>query len=103
MSAQKALEGSETETRELLGGSEENSILPDEGSLICPPGKLIINKKHKKSEKIDNVEKIDLVARPEPVDRPPPVEEKYEPPEAPPALLPARLVLGLALLPAEDQ
>ena len=37
VSAQKALWGSDTETRELLGGTEENS--PDEGSLICPPGK----------------------------------------------------------------
>ena len=36
VSAQKALQGYETETTELLGGKEENSIFPDEGSLICP-------------------------------------------------------------------
>ena len=28
VSAQKALQGSETETRELLGGTEENSVSP---------------------------------------------------------------------------
>ena len=38
MSAQKALQGSKTETRELLGGTEENSVSPTKGSLICPPG-----------------------------------------------------------------
>ena len=33
MSAQKALQGSDTETRELLGGMEENSVSPtDEGN-----------------------------------------------------------------------
>ena len=32
--AQKALQGSEKETRELLGGTEENSVFTDEGSLI---------------------------------------------------------------------
>ena len=47
VSAQKALQGSETETRELLGGTEEN---PDEGSLICPPGKSMIFHK-KETEK----------------------------------------------------
>ena len=31
MSAQKALRGSETETRELLGGTEENSVSPMRG------------------------------------------------------------------------
>ena len=31
MSAQKALGGSETETRELLGGTEENSVSPMRG------------------------------------------------------------------------
>ena len=35
MSAQKALRGSETETRELLGGTEENSASPTR-SLILP-------------------------------------------------------------------
>ena len=34
MSAQKALQGSETETRELLGGTKEKK-------LICPPGILV--------------------------------------------------------------
>ena len=29
----------ETETRELLGGTEENIVFPIRGSLICPPGK----------------------------------------------------------------
>ena len=42
MSAQKVLQGSETETRELLGGMKEYCVLPDEGSLICPPGKSTI-------------------------------------------------------------
>ena len=31
VSAQKALRGSETETRELLGGTEENSVSPIRG------------------------------------------------------------------------
>ena len=31
MSAQKALQGSETETRELLGGTEEFSVSPTRG------------------------------------------------------------------------
>ena len=31
VSAQKALQGSETETRELLGGTEENSVSPVSG------------------------------------------------------------------------
>ena len=31
VSAQKALRGSETETRELLGGTEENSVSPMRG------------------------------------------------------------------------
>ena len=56
VSALKALQGSETETRELLGGTEENSF-PDEGSLICPPGKSMSF--HKKE-----TEKNELVARP---------------------------------------
>ena len=41
MSAQKAIQGSETETRESLGGSTE-IMFPDEGSLICSLGKLMI-------------------------------------------------------------
>ena len=57
MSAQKALQGSETETRELLGGTEENGVFPDKGSFICPPGKSMTF--HKKE-----TEKIELVARP---------------------------------------
>ena len=36
VSAQKAFQGSETETWELLGGTEEKCF-PNEGSLICPP------------------------------------------------------------------
>ena len=36
VSAQKALQGSENKTRELLIGTKENNILPYEGSLICP-------------------------------------------------------------------
>ena len=34
VSAQKALRGSETETRELLGGTEENSVSPMPGGQI---------------------------------------------------------------------
>ena len=33
VSAQKALKGSETEMRELLGGTEENSVSPTRGDL----------------------------------------------------------------------
>ena len=58
MSAQKALQGSDTETRELLGGTTENSVSPDKGSLICPPDKSMIFYK-KETDK-----KIELVARP---------------------------------------
>ena len=47
MSAQKALQGSKTETRELLGGTEENSV--DEGSLICPPGNDFYQKETEKN------------------------------------------------------
>ena len=39
MSAQKSLQGFETEARELLGGTEEDSVSPTRGTLICPPGK----------------------------------------------------------------
>ena len=42
VSAQKALQRSETEARELLGGREEKSVLLADGSLICPPGKSMI-------------------------------------------------------------
>ena len=54
----RAIQGSETETRELLEGTTENSVSPNEGSLIGPPGKSMIF--HKKE-----TEKIELVARPE--------------------------------------
>ena len=56
VSAQKALRGSETETRELLGGTEENSVSPDEGSLICRQiNDFFIKRKQKK---------IEIVAKP---------------------------------------
>ena len=45
VSAQNTLQESETETRELLGGTEEISLSP-----ICPPGKSMIFYK-KKTEK----------------------------------------------------
>ena len=48
MSAQKALQGSETETRELLGRTEENSVSLMRGTLLA-----------KRKQK-----KIELVARP---------------------------------------
>ena len=51
VSAQKAFQGSETKTTELLGGTEENSVSPDEGSLICPPGKSMIFFTKKETEK----------------------------------------------------
>ena len=57
MSDQKALQGSETETRELLGGTKEKNIFPTKGSMICPPS-LIFYKKE--------LEKNELVARPGP-------------------------------------
>ena len=37
VSAERALQGSDTKRRELLGETKENSILPNKGSLICPP------------------------------------------------------------------
>ena len=40
MSAQKALQGSETEARELLGGTKKNSVHPEKGSLICLDGEI---------------------------------------------------------------
>ena len=39
-SAQKALQGPEAETREMLGGEK---CFPDQGSLISPPGKSMIS------------------------------------------------------------
>ena len=51
MSAQKAFQGSETETRELLGGTEEKSASSDKVSLICPPGKSMIFIKKVQAEK----------------------------------------------------
>ena len=40
VSAQKALQGSESETRELQGGTEENTV--SAMILTCPPGKSMI-------------------------------------------------------------
>ena len=50
MSAEKALEGYETETRELLEGTKEINKLTDEGSLFFPPGIYLSStqSKHKK-------------------------------------------------------
>ena len=42
VSAQKALQGSETERRELLAGTKEKSVSLMRGSLICLPGKSMI-------------------------------------------------------------
>ena len=50
MSAQKALQGSETETRELLGGTEENSVSPR--GVIDLPSRQINEFSQKKTEKI---------------------------------------------------
>ena len=52
LKAQKALQGAETETRELLGGTEKKSVSPKEGSLICPPGKsmIFLQKRNRKNE-----------------------------------------------------
>ncbi len=47
--AQKALQGSETETRELLGRNGREKYFPDEGSVICPPG-FCTKRKQKKIE-----------------------------------------------------
>ena len=41
VSAEKALQGSKTEMRELLGGMEKIGF-PVKGSLICPTGKPVI-------------------------------------------------------------
>ena len=40
--AQNTLQRSETKTRALLEGIKVNNILPNEGSLICSPGKSMI-------------------------------------------------------------
>ena len=53
MSAQKALQGSETETRVLLKGAKEKNIFPEEGSVICPPGKSMIPYKKVIRKKFD--------------------------------------------------
>ena len=45
ISAQKALQVSETKTTDLLGGTTENNKYRDEGSLICSPGKPKFKKK----------------------------------------------------------
>ena len=58
MSAHKTIQGSETETRELLVGTKEKDDLPIEGSLIYLSSKSIIF--HKKSKQ----KKWELVARP---------------------------------------
>ena len=42
VSAQKDLQGSETETKELLGGTGERNIIHKEGTLICPSCKSMI-------------------------------------------------------------
>ena len=42
MTTQKALQEHKTEIRELLGGTQEKSVLSAEGSQICPPGESII-------------------------------------------------------------
>ena len=51
VAVQKALQMFGTETRELLGGTRENSVLLDEGSLMCAPGKSIISLYKKQTEK----------------------------------------------------
>ena len=53
----RALQGSKAETRELLGGTEDNNFSPTQG-LIDLPSRLIIYKKE--------TEKIELVLRPDP-------------------------------------
>ena len=50
MSAQKALQGSKTDTREFLVGMKEKNCYPDEGSLISYE---------------EETEKNELVARPD--------------------------------------
>ena len=57
VSAQKALRGSETETRELLGGTEENSVSPMRGHWFALQANQWFFTKRKQK-------KIELVARP---------------------------------------
>ena len=57
VSAQKALRGSETETRELLGGTEENSVSPMRGHWFALQANQWFFTKRKQ-------EKIELVAKP---------------------------------------
>ena len=52
VSAKKAFQGSKREARELKEGTEENNVLTDEGSLICPPGKSVIFEKKSKQNKL---------------------------------------------------
>ena len=58
VAAQKALQGSEAKTSELLERGKEINTIPEVGVIFCPPGKTMIffPKKH--------TEKIQLVARP---------------------------------------
>ena len=58
MSAQKALQGSETETRELLGGMEEKIHFPRRGVIDLPSGQINIFLKNRKQKNIE------LVSRP---------------------------------------
>ena len=50
VSAQKALQGSETETRELLGGTEEESF-PDEGVIDLPSRQINDFQKNRNTKK----------------------------------------------------
>ena len=50
VSAQKAIQGSKTETRELLGGTGEKCVSPLRGHWFCPPGKSVILNKKKETE-----------------------------------------------------
>ena len=50
MSAQKALQGSKTETRELLGGTTENSVFPDEGVIDLPYRQIFLQKGNRRNE-----------------------------------------------------
>ena len=57
VSVQEVLQGSETETRKLLGGTEERSLSLTKGSLICTPGNSIMNLMKSKLIKIKSVAK----------------------------------------------
>ena len=58
VSAQKALQGSETESRELLGGKKETL---NKGSLICPLGTpMILHKKEKETRTIGSAARPEL-------------------------------------------